>query len=158
LKFISHRGNLSGKILERENTPAYIDEAIAECSFVEVDLRYSKSRLFLGHDNAENEVDQNWLFERKQNLYIHAKDLKTIQYLHSLNAGLNFFFHAEDDCTITSRGEIWVHPRAHPIANTIFVMPEYFGFEISDMLQCAGVCTDDVLYYRKSYNDSRKSP
>ena len=131
-----------------------LDEAIAECFFVEIDLRYSKSRLFLGHDNAENEVDQNWILERKQNLYIHAKDLKTIQYLHSLGSELNFFFHAEDGCTITSRGEIWVHPRAYPIADAIFVMPEYFGFEIKDMLQCTGICTDDVLYYRESYNKS----
>ena len=34
---ISHRGNIDGKIVERENHPEYIDEAIALGYDVEID-------------------------------------------------------------------------------------------------------------------------
>ena len=35
---ISHRGNIDGKIVERENHPDYIDKAISEEFDVEIDV------------------------------------------------------------------------------------------------------------------------
>ena len=38
MKLISHRGNLNGRIPERENHPDYIDEAIEAGYDVEIDI------------------------------------------------------------------------------------------------------------------------
>ena len=37
--FISHRGNISSKNTNRENSPEYIDEAIGQGFDVEIDVR-----------------------------------------------------------------------------------------------------------------------
>jgi hypothetical protein len=37
---------------------------------------------------------------------------------------LNYFFHQEDDITLTSKGYIWAYPGKQPIKNSIAVMPE----------------------------------
>ena len=50
MKFIAHRGNLSGKNLDLENNPKYIDAAINQNYDVEIDLRCNGNDLFLGHD------------------------------------------------------------------------------------------------------------
>ena len=50
---ISHRGNLNGIDLERENNPYFIDDCISKGFDVEIDLRIKENKLFLGHDFAQ---------------------------------------------------------------------------------------------------------
>jgi hypothetical protein len=47
---ISHRGNINGKIVEKENHPDYIDEAINLDYDVEIDIWMIEGILMLGHD------------------------------------------------------------------------------------------------------------
>jgi len=53
MKFISHRGNLTGPNPERENHPSYILEATANGFEVEIDLWYENGKLILGHDEPQ---------------------------------------------------------------------------------------------------------
>jgi hypothetical protein len=47
MKLISHRGNINGKIIERENSIDYVQETI-DCGFdVEIDLWINKDEIFL---------------------------------------------------------------------------------------------------------------
>ena len=39
---ISHRGNINGKIIERENSPDYIEEAVTAGYFCEVDVFFEQ--------------------------------------------------------------------------------------------------------------------
>ena len=76
--------------------------------------------------NADYEITLDWLTDRKDSLWIHCKDLITIDMLRELQihnkVDLNYFFHDEDDCTITSKGDLWVYPGKQPVKNSIAVM------------------------------------
>ena len=62
MKLIAHRGNINGPDPSKENTPEYIEQAIAQGFDVEVDVRYSPlhSKLYLGHDEPDYKVDWFW--------------------------------------------------------------------------------------------------
>ena len=141
---ISHRGNLMGKIPEKENTPNYIDAAIFSGFDVEVDLWFNDGKFFLGHDLPENEIEISWIRERSEKLWIHAKNSGALENL--METDLHYFFHADDMATITSKGFVWVYPGKQPIKNSIAVLPELFDDQIS---QCYGVCSDFILKHKK---------
>ena len=120
---IAHRGNINGKVEKLENSPSYIDSAIEQGYDVEIDVWYHQHEFWLGHDEPSYEVSLKWLTDRKDSLWIHCKDLISIDMLRELqirnNVDLNYFFHDEDDCTLTSKGDLWVYPGKQPIKNSI---------------------------------------
>lgn len=144
MKLISHRGNLAGRIPEKENTPPYIDAAISSGFEVEIDLWFGEGKFFLGHDLPENEIELSWIVERSGKLWIHAKNAAALETL--METDLHYFFHSEDMATITSKGFVWVYPGKQPIKNSIAVLPELHDDEIS---QCYGVCSDYILKFKK---------
>lgn len=112
MKHISHRGNISGRKPEKENSPSFIEIAISKGYDVEIDFRTHENKLYLGHDTPDYLVDLDWVFDKKDSLWIHCKDLKTAQKLFELSkdvTGLKYFCHNEDDFTLVSSGHIWVH-------------------------------------------------
>jgi hypothetical protein len=145
--YISHRGNISGKIEDLENTPEYIDRALELNYDVEIDLWVHGSRLFLGHDCGHSEINISFLYERKLKLWIHCKNYNAVNMM--FGSKFNWFWHDQDDMTITSKGYIWVYPGKQPINNSIAVMPEIYK---DDLSKCAGICSDVIKdYYEKSY-------
>lgn len=148
--FISHRGNLSGSQSDLENQPDYIENALKSGYEVEIDLWYINNRLFLGHDQADYEINLNWLVDRKDKLWIHCKDYNSIIYLLDQNQDFNFFWHQEDKLTLTSKKYIWVYPGNQPIKNSIAVMPEIFGDDCTD---CLGICSDFVERYKIIFSE-----
>lgn len=141
---IAHRGNINGKIPERENQPDYIDEAIFQGYDVEIDLRLdSEEKLYLGHDECQYHIDINWLLERKDFLWIHCKTVEGIVRLKG--TALNYFFHDTDDCTLTSQGYIWAFPGKQPIKGSIAAMPDNND---KNLTQCLGICSDYVKKYK----------
>lgn len=144
MKLISHRGNLNGRIPERENNPDYIDEAIQAGYDVEIDVWLNDGVLYLGHDSIQYEISQLWLNQRVSKLWIHCKDTNAIEWFQRMG-GFNYFWHQEDTLTLTSRGHIWVYPGKQPVKGSIAVMPELFNDKIS---QCFGVCSDYIENYK----------
>ena len=146
---ISHRGNIKGKNIQLENKPTYIDNAISLGYDVEVDLWFSYNEFFLGHDRPEYKINIKWIEERKKKLWIHCKNIdavvqiKKLEIQNKLN-DVNFFFHNEDDLTLTSKNFLWVYPGKQPVYNSIAVMPELHNDEIS---LCIGVCSDNIINY-----------
>jgi hypothetical protein len=140
---ISHRGNLNGKNLSEENKPEYIDLAILEGFDVEVDLWVVSDQIFLGHDSPEIEIDSFWLEERKEKLWIHAKNSAALEFLSKTD--FHYFVHDLDLATITSKGYIWVFPGNQPIKKSIAVLPELYDDPIS---QCSGICSDFISSYK----------
>ena len=71
--WISHRGNVSGKNIDRENTVSFIEEAIEQGFDVEIDIcKWDGSKFYLGHDVPAESIDVKWLKSRP--LWVHAKD------------------------------------------------------------------------------------
>lgn len=143
---ISHRGNINGRSELYENSPNYIDSAIKKGYDVEVDIWLSNGNFYLGHDNPQYEISLEWLSERKDNLWIHCKNIESIEKFNILNEKYNYFWHQEDTVTLTSKNFIWAYPGNQPIKNSISVLPELFNDNTSE---CIGICSD----YIQNYND-----
>lgn len=144
MMLISHRGNINGKLPQRENSPDYIDEAIESGYLVEVDLWCIGDSLYLGHDEPQYETNFEWLQERSNWLWLHCKNREALEF--TINNRLHCFWHQDDDYTITSNGYVWAYPGKHQAGkNTILVMPEIdWPVDLIHQLPCFGVCSDFV--------------
>lgn len=142
---ISHRGNIDGRVESYENEPNYVDKALAKGYDVEIDVWYVNEELFLGHDRPQYRVNQKWIQDRKDELWIHCKNIDSIVYFnYRLVNRYNYFWHQEDTVTLTAEGYIWAYPGKQPIKNSIAVMPELYD---DDITSCLGVCSDKIEYY-----------
>tara|TARA_B110000238_G_C15965184_1_gene369219 strand:- start:233 stop:664 length:432 start_codon:yes stop_codon:yes gene_type:complete len=139
---ISHRGNVSGKDKVSENKPEYILNALNLGYEAEVDVWEYKEKLYLGHDEPSYLLDEK-LLNNKSQLWIHAKNLNVLEIVSKLN--LHYFWHQEDDITITSKGYWWTYPGKKLFQNSICVLPEKSNFK---MTNCAGICSDYIERYK----------
>lgn len=140
---ISHRGNLNGRITNEENNPKYINFALNEGFDVEVDVRYYKNNFYLGHDEPQFLVTYNFLTNKK--IWCHAKDPTAFEKLHELKC--IYFWHNNDDYTLTSNGYIWTNIGKKLLSKSICVLPELSNYE---SLTCLGICSD---FIKKFSND-----
>ena len=140
---ISHRGNIEGPNSQLENHPTRIDSAINLGYDCEIDVRIVDNKIYLGHDNPQHLINILWLHNRKNNLWIHCKDLVTFSKFNTHYSKFNYFFHESDLGVLTSHHYIW---STNNVNNGILVMPELFDVEVNE--HTLGVCSD----YIKNYN------
>ena len=148
---IAHRGNLTGPNPEMENNPLYIDRALEKGYDVEIDIRGSfYTKFYLGHDEQQYMVSPEWLFERVNNLWLHAKDIQALHSLTQQVSNFNVFWHQDDFYTVTTKGFIWKYPGHTLTPESICVMPEKFDglYTEQQLRNCAGICTDFVEKYK----------
>ena len=138
---IAHRGNTNGIIKEMENSPKYIEDAMSKGFHVEVDVRYENKQFFLGHDLNQFEIDEHFLLNEK--IWCHAKTPEALIALHKINA--HYFWHQEDDYTLTSKGFFWTYPGKKLMRNSICVLPEKSNYKKID---CRGICSDYIEKYK----------
>ena len=144
---ISHRGNLNGKFESYENEPMFIDKAISEGYDVEVDVWYIDGVLFLGHDKPQYGVDFRWFIERLSKLWVHCKNIESILYFQECGYEINYFWHQEDDITLTSKNFIWTFPGKKLTSRSIAVLPE--SVKDWELTECLGICSDYIKKYKK---------
>ena len=142
MKLISHRGNISGIEHDNENNPKYINAALKEGYEVEVDVRFENGVFFLGHDFNQYKVNKEYLLNDK--LWCHAKTKGALEALDKIKA--HYFWHQEDDYTITNKGYIWTYPGKDLLAKSICVLPEKANYK---EFNCIGICSDLIQNYRK---------
>lgn len=147
MKIISHRGNISGPNIARENSPEYIDEALDLGYDVEIDVWYKNDNFYLGHDMAIYKIHIVWLLNRASKLWVHCKNTEVLDILLRYQM-IHCFWHQTDDVTITSKKYVWAYPGKQPIYNSIAVLPELKDDDIS---QCLGVCTDNPKFFEANY-------
>jgi hypothetical protein len=147
LKLISHRGNITGPIPEKENHPEYILAALQEGYEVEIDVWFENEKFMLGHDEPQYEFPFELLDKNYSKLWIHCKNLEALSVLTNLDPNgqkVNYFWHENDKVTLTSKNIIWSHPNDFPIKNSIAVLPEVNNYNVSE---CLGVCSDYIKNY-----------
>ena len=140
--YISHRGFINGVDEKIENNPINIAKLLEKNIHVEVYVRYYNDSFYLGHDDPKYKIDVNFL--KHKNLWCHAKNFKTLDEIRKIDC--HYFWHQEDDYTLTSKGFIWVYPGKPLIRNSIAVLPEKFK---QDLSICYGICTDNINKYLK---------
>lgn len=144
MKLISHRGNTDGPS-ESENEPTQIDFVLNSGFDVEVDIWCIENIFFLGHDGPQYQIDYSWFKSRKDSLWIHCKNLCAFEAMTKTN--FNYFWHQEDDFTLTNHGYIWTYPDKKLCQKGIAVMPELANYNEAELRNCAGICTDYVFRY-----------
>ena len=154
MKLISNKGNLRGIISEYENTPEYIEAALNSGFDVKIDLLLNDGKLFIGNDSNKIKLDIDWLEKYHNKLWLECKDINLIQKLNQLDnrgAYLNYFWHENDQYTLTSHRWIWTYPGKPLTKNSICVMPEWH-YDLSEFaFDCYGVCSDYVGSMKKDY-------
>ena len=146
-KIISHRGNLFGPDPSRENHPFHIIKALDAGYDVEIDVWLVKGEYYLGHDNPMYKVKFDFL--ENPNLWIHCKNLALTNQLYQ--KGLNWFWHQEDQMTLTSIGFMWCYSGVH-IEKGITVE---CGLPFLIKEDIYGICTDYPVQWR-SYEHEPK--
>ena len=152
MKLISHRGNLYGPELSLENTQSYVEKAIELGFDVEIDVWYldSTKSFYLGHDKPEKKTSISWIKDIGSSLWIHCKNSEALFNLNS-ELNLRYFWHQNDDYTITNTGIIWVYPGKKLSENSVMVLPEKFlDLKLLDInsLQVHGVCSDYIGVFK----------
>lgn len=150
MKLIAHRGNVTGPNPLKENSLDYIDAALNLGYDVEIDIRYfeEEQKLYLGHDESQYEVHSLWLVHRKDELWIHCKNLSSLKFFSDSPVDFNYFWHQTDDFTLTSKEYIWTYPGKPHTSKSVIVMPEC-SVDMSVVKEmggydCYGICSDYV--------------
>lgn len=145
MKYIAHRGLLTGPDRSKENTVKQIDLALTKGYDCEVDVWFQNDKWYLGHDGPEHKIGIDYLVENRLRFWIHAKNSAALFELSKLNY-MHYFWHDTDDYTITSLGMIWVYPGKELSKYSICVLPERNIPNIQDArnLNCYGICSDYV--------------
>lgn len=150
--FISHRGNINGKNETEENKPEYIIKSINQDYDCEIDLWVIKKSLFLGHDLPQYEISFSFLETYAERLWVHCKNIEAVTYLQEKSDDkIHFFWHQEDDLTLTSKSIIWAYPGMQPISKSIAVMPELK--DEKDLEKCLGICSDQIKEFKEIYGN-----
>lgn len=137
---IAHRGNRFGPSPESENIPVDIVSAIALGLNVEVDIWMNDQGMFLGHDAPQYEVNEEFLQDIKEEAWFHCKNIEALGYFVNHMPDAKFFWHQNDDYTLTSNGYIWTYPGKTITNKSIVVVTE--KTDISKYEGAYGVCYD----------------
>lgn len=136
---IAHRGNLKGPS-ESENNPTHLVAAISLGFDVEVDVWMNEGGVFLGHDKPEHLVDETFLEDIKNEAWFHCKNIEALGYFVNHMPDARFFWHQEDDFTLTSNGYIWTYP-GKTVTNKSIVVLQY-KTDVNIFKEAYAVCTD----------------
>jgi hypothetical protein len=154
---ISHRGNLTGPNPEYENSPNYILNALGNDYDVEVDVWFKNNQFWLGHDEPKYLISLSFLQINK--LWCHAKNVLTASVLNKTQE-VHWFFHQEDDISITSNGHLWTYPGKEllpsHVSSSIAVIPERVEWNWNGLGMCNGICSDFIAIYSDKMTEARK--
>lgn len=161
MKIISHRGNVSGPIANRENRPSYIDCAIQLGYDVEIDVRYIDGNLWLGHDMPDFKIEESWIIPRMEKLWFHCKNLSAVENLRKISPNIKTFCHSSDPFVLVSSGNVWVHDLSLPLYPHC-IIPLLSSYDIKSFIaehrldDVGAICTDYVFQVKRFYDDSQK--
>ena len=147
MRFIAHRGNIKGINKKKENTIDYINAAIDEGFDVEIDVYFYKNKFWLGHDEPEH-IIKNLKLIKSNKVWSHAKNIEAAFNLLKIKSS-NFFWHQNDDITLTSKNFIWTYPNKKLTSKSICVLPELQkNIKINELKKIYGICSDKIIFYR----------
>tara|TARA_R100001443_G_scaffold4277_2_gene12640 strand:+ start:40735 stop:41178 length:444 start_codon:yes stop_codon:yes gene_type:complete len=143
MRLIAHRGNRWGAETHLENTPEYIEQAIDQGFDAEIDISLTDSGFVIGHDDKKVEVDINWILDNARYLWLHCKNLKALFGLRGY-PDLNYFWHQEDDFTLTSQSIIWTYPNKPVTSKSVIVCESLAECQNYISKKAYGICSDYV--------------
>lgn len=70
-------------------------------------------------------------------MWIHCKNFEALDYFSKQKENYNYFWHQEDDFTITSKGFIWTYPGKEVGDLSVIV-----DLEGDSVYNCYAICSD----------------
>ena len=153
---IAHRGLTEGPNVDLENRPEQIELTLSKGFDCEIDVWRKKEEWFLGHDRPDYKVDEKFIGQK--GLWLHCKNLDALLELSTREIQYEYFWHQEDDFTLTSGQYIWTYPGKLLTRNSIAVQPEARPDWWTWTKSCkdiAGVCTK---YVEEFINENSTMP
>jgi len=144
MKFIAHRGNVSGMSME-ENWTTHILKALSMGFDAEIDVWYVNGLWYLGHNFPQHLVPIAFLL--LEGLWIHCKNIVALNIL--VDKSVNCFFHSTDAVTLTSQGYLWTYPGKKLYSKSIAIVHSIPDYTLDELRTCYGVCSDNVQFYRE---------
>jgi hypothetical protein len=132
---------MNGADLSLENDPNYLLNAINFGFSCELDFWVIKNKLYLGHDEPIYKINMEFLYSYSKKLWIHCKNLDSLNFLLSNSKKLNGFWHQSDDFAITTWGYVWTFPGKPTNQKSILV---HLGKSDRKLINVAGVCSDYI--------------
>jgi len=146
MRLIAHRGNVEGPNPSKENHPLYVESAISLGFDVEIDVWWENDHFYLGHDNPTYLLENLSLLSNEK-VWCHAKNLLALNKLLQIS-NCNYFWHQNDDFTLTSKGFIWTYPGKQLCDRSVCVINENLitknQFKKIHHMMVIGVCSDYV--------------
>lgn len=136
--WIAHRGNIEGPDFSNENNPIYCTNALEQDYDVEIDIWNVSGEWYSGHDEPQYPVSEPWLL-KTVGLWVHCKNLAALRRLLD-EVNVNYFWHEEDQFTLTSNRYIWTYPGNEVTTRSIQVI----SGDGQPLLNAAGWCGDYV--------------
>jgi hypothetical protein len=143
---------LHGQGSSIENTINSINFALKEGFDVEVDIWRKDDVLWLGHDFPQYYFFDQTLLDDKR-VWFHAKNLEALHFMALYYPKSNFFWHQNDDYTLTSSGKIWTYPEKSLCSETIIVAMDHDQIDHAMQYPIYGICTDDPMYVRNNLTE-----
>lgn len=140
---ISHRGNVYGPNPNSENDPVHLGVAISLGFDVETDIWMDKNGIYLGHDAPKYPIDETFIKDIKEHAWFHCKNIQALGYFVNNAPDARFFWHQNDDYTLTSNGYIWTYPGKTITNKSIVVLQQKMDLDI--FKDAYAVCTDYLL-------------
>lgn len=140
---IAHRGHFNGPNEFSENNPTDLIAAIASGFDIEVDIRMNNFGIFLGHDEMKHEIDEDFIKDIKDHAWFHCKNIAALGYFTNVMPDAKFFWHENDEYTLTSNGYIWTYPEKVFTNKSIVVVKGKVDLGIYE--GAYGVCSDYLL-------------
>lgn len=142
---ISHRGNINGKE-KTENHPDYIINTINLNYQVETDIWLIDNIFYLGHDKPEYEINYEFIYSYEKSIWFHCKNIESFYLLNKMNIS-KYFWHQNDDISLTSNGFLWTYPSKKLTDKSIAVLPELYEYNNIELKNCYGICSDFIKNY-----------
>lgn len=146
---LSHRGNVDGIDEKRENSVAYVEEAMDKGYHVVVDTwLVGHQHLVLGTTSPKYPTTLEFLQDVR--VLCNAKNQETLQFL--LENKVHCFSRGSSPYTLTSGGLIWAEPGTPVCLRGIFTMPEHCMKDITTVsgMPCSGICSNQVSLLSKA--------
>lgn len=133
---IAHRGNTNGPSIH-ENQLWYLDKAMDDGYDVEIDVWKIGEHLWAGHDSAQYLIPEEFLLKNILHLWIHCKNFEALDHFAKMGNSYNYFWHQEDDFTMTSHNFIWTYPGKKVGDWSVIV-----DLEGNTKYNCYAICSD----------------
>lgn len=154
LIYVAHRGNIYNKQEENENSPEYIQEALSNEFFVEIDVWQRKNKTYLGHDEPQYQINlKDYPWYCNSNIFWHCKDMQT--YIWFLENADYFCFFYQDSPGIAAinnssimRGQQIYWTYKYPISRGILMIDSQIEAIENNI---AGLCSDEIGLIKQQF-------